>query len=100
MKRLQGLVLLAALAAGAYFLLRHQVFWLDSFEGEITDKYKRDIPTVSEHRLTQEISYYYLVIKTTDGREVESEVPQDLYFRSRVGMRVRKKPFSSELLLY
>ncbi|RME25274.1 MAG: hypothetical protein D6806_08135 [Deltaproteobacteria bacterium] len=93
-------MILAVLAAGAYFLLRHQVFWLDSFEGQIKDKYSRDIPTVSEHRVTQEITYYYLVIQTQDGREVEAEVPQDLYFRARVGMKVRKNPFGSDLLLY
>lgn len=86
----------AALVVAAYFLLRTRVLWLDYFEGTITDRIEESIPTVTR-RTTQEISEYFLVVATDDGRELTVPVDQLTYFRARAGMRVAKDPFSADL---
>jgi len=98
-KKILDLLVLAAILAGAYFLLRPRVLWLDYFEGEIQDKREQELATVSDRRVTQEISHYFLDVSTSDGRSLEIEVPQDVYFRARRGMKVHKPPFTSGLQL-
>lgn len=98
-QKILNLLILAAIVGGAYFLLRHRVLWLDSFDGVIEDKLEQELATVSDSRKTQEISHYFLRIGTRDGRTLDIEVPQDIYFRARRDMEVHKSPFTTAVQL-
>lgn len=88
----------AAVLVGAFFLLRTQVLWLDFFEGTIVERVDKLVPTVID-RHAQDISEYYLVIDTDDGRQVTVQVEQLFFFESREGMRVGKSPFTLAIRL-
>jgi uncharacterized membrane protein len=98
LRRLLTPLVVAALLVAAFFLLRKQVLWLDYFEGTITERIDKLVPTVID-RHAQEISEYYLVVDTDDGRQVTVLVEQLFFFRAREGMRVRKSPFTLEVQL-
>jgi len=91
-------VVLVAILAAAYFLLRHKVLWLDSFDATIVKKLEKALPTVVDQH-AQEISSFYYEIETDDNRHLTVEVDQLQYFRSREGMRVVKEPFSLDVRL-
>jgi hypothetical protein len=93
LRRVLPLLILAVALAGAFFLLRTRVLWLDSFEGTIVEKVDKLVPTVIDRR-AQDISEYSLVIDTDDGRQVTVRVEQLLFYESREGKRVGKSPFS------
>jgi hypothetical protein len=93
LRRVLPLLILAVALAGAFFLLRTRVLWLDSFEGTIVEKVDKLVPTVIDRR-AQDISEYSLVIDTDDGRQVTVRVEQLLFFESREGKRVGKSHFS------
>jgi hypothetical protein len=99
MKRIVRYLIVVALLLAAWYVARPRVLWLDYFEGTITDRYERPVPTVREGRKTQELSEYYWQVLTQDARRLEVEVPQDRYFRSRIGMKVKKAPFTVEVEL-
>ncbi len=92
------LLVFTAIAVAAFFLLRHHVLWLDSFEGTIQERIEDQVPTVTKD-VGQEISYYYFRIQTDEGRDLVVPVKQLLYFRARPGMRVTKSSFSSSVSL-
>ena len=98
MKKLLTLVIIVGLLAGAYFLLRTRVLWLDSFEGTITERAIDEVATVKRAG-AQTISSFFLSVETDDGRSVVVPCDQLQYFRARRGMRVHKSPFSSSLVL-
>lgn len=98
MRTLVKLLVAAVVVMAAYFLLRTRILWLDYFEGSITERVEDSRPTVTK-KYTQEISEYFLVVETDDGREVTVPVEQITYFRARPGMRVTKDPFTSDLEL-
>jgi len=98
LKRILTPLIAAALLVGAYFLVRKQVTWLDYFEGTIAERIDKLVPTVIDRR-AQEISEYFFVVDTDDGRQVTVPVEQLLFFRAREGMRVKKSPFTLKVLL-
>jgi hypothetical protein len=98
LRRILTPLIVTAVLVGAYFLVRKQVTWLDYFEGTIVERIDKLVPTVIDRR-AQEISEYYLVVDTDDGRQVTVLVEQLLFFRSREGMRVKKSPFTLEVRL-
>jgi hypothetical protein len=98
MRRVLTPLILAALLVGAFFLLRTRVLWLDYFEGTVVERIDKLVPTIID-RHAQDISEYYLVVDTDDGRQVTVQVEQLLFFESREGMRVCKSPFTLEVHL-
>ena len=98
LRRVLTPLIVAALLVGAFFLLRTQVVWLDYFDGTITERIDKPVPTVIDRR-AQEISEYSLVVATDDGRQVTVPVEQLVYFQSREGMRIKKAPFTSDVTL-
>ena len=92
-RRILTPLILAAALVGAFFLLRTQVLWLDYFNGTIVERVDKLVPTVID-RHVQELSEYFLVIDTDDGRQVTVLVEQLFFFESREGMRVSKSPFT------
>ena len=98
MKKLLSLVVVCALLAGGYLLLRPRVVWLDFFEGTIVAKIEDEVATVGKS-IGQRISKYYLDIKTDSGRQVRVPVEQLTYFDSDEGMRVHKGPFTTSIEL-
>ena len=99
MKRLLKVIILLAILVGAYFGLKPHILWLDYFDGTITDKVETSVPTVLDKKHAQNISEYFFVVATDDGRELKVLVKQLDYFRSRPQMRVSKGPFSSDIQL-
>jgi hypothetical protein len=93
MRAVIKVAVVAGLLVGFYLLFRTKILWLDSFEGTITERLEEKTPTVIDDKLTQNLSRFYLQIRTDDGRDVRVEVDQLEYFRSRRGMRVSKAPF-------
>ena len=99
MKRIYKIVVILAVAAGAFFLLHAHVIWLDYFNGTIVNKAEKTVATVTKKGHAQDISEYFLDIETDSGRKVRIQVPQLQYFSSQVNMRVTKAPFSSHVEL-
>ncbi|MBW1807896.1 MAG: hypothetical protein JRJ19_06405 [Deltaproteobacteria bacterium] len=99
MKRLLKIIILLAILAGAYFGLRPHILWLDYFDGTITEKVEKSVPTVMDKKHAQDISEYSFIVATDDGRELKVLVKQLQYFRSRPQMRVKKGPFTSDIQL-
>lgn len=97
-RRILTPLILAAALVGAFFLLRTQVLWLDYFDGTIVERVDKLVPTVID-RHAQELSEYFLVIDTDDGRQVTVLVEQLVFFKSREGMRVCKSPFTQDVRL-
>jgi hypothetical protein len=91
-------LILAVVVVGAFFLLRKHVVWLDYFEGTISERQDRQTSAVVDRRYT-EISEYYLVVDTDDGRQVTVPVEQLVYFEAREGMRIKKSPFTRDVHL-
>jgi hypothetical protein len=89
---------LAAVLVGAFFLLRKHVTWLDYFEGTITERQEQQTSALVDRRYT-EISEYFLVVNTDDGRQVTVPVEQLVYFEAREGMRIKKSPFTRDVQL-
>ena len=98
LRRIVTPLILVVVIVGAFFLLRKHITWLDYFEGTIAERIDKLVPTVIDRR-AQEISEYYLVVDTDDGRQVTVLVEQLLFFRAREGMRVKKSPFTLEVQL-
>jgi hypothetical protein len=98
MRRVLSPLILAAVLVGAFFLLRKHVTWLDYFEGTITERQDQQTSALVERRYT-EISEYFLVVDTDDGRQVTVPVEQLVYFEAREGMRVKKSPFTRDVQL-
>jgi hypothetical protein len=98
LRRILTPLIVAAILVGAFFLLRTQIVWLDYFDGTITERIDKLMPTVIDRR-AQEISEYFLVVATDDGRQVKVPVEQLVYFQSREGMRIRKSPFTGNVTL-
>jgi uncharacterized protein YxeA len=99
MKKIISLVVIAAIAVGAYFLLRHRVLWLDSFTGVIEERVEDEVATSRTDGVGQKQSYYFFEVLTDDERQVRVEVDQLQYFRARSGMRVAKRPFTGAIEL-
>ena len=97
-RRILTPLILAAALVGAFFLLRTKVLWLDYFDGTIIERVDKLVPTVID-RHAQELSEYFLVIDTDDGRQVTVQVEQLLFFESREGTRVCKSPFTQDVRL-
>jgi len=91
-------LIFVVVVAGAFFLLRKHVTWLDYFEGTVTERLDQQTSALVERRYT-EISEYYLVIDTDDGRRVTVPVEQLVYFEARAGMRIKKSPFTQNVQL-
>ena len=83
---------------GAFFLLRKHITWLDYFEGTVADRLDQQTSALVERRYT-EISEYFLVVDTDDGRQVTVPVEQLVYFEARKGMRIEKSPFTQKVRL-
>lgn len=98
LRRVLTPLVVVAVLVGAYFLVRKDVTWLDYFDGTITERIDKLVPTVID-RHAQEISEYFLVIDTDDGRQVTVLVEQLVFFRAREGMRIKKSPFTLEVQL-
>ena len=97
-RRILTPLILAAVLVGAFFLLRTHVTWLDYFEGTIVERIDKLVPTVIDRR-AQEISEYFLVVDTDDGRQVTIPVEQLVFFQAREGMRIKKSPFTRAVSL-
>jgi hypothetical protein len=91
-------LILVVAVVGAFFLLRRHVTWLDYFEGTITEKVDQQTSALIDRRYT-EISEYFLVVDTDDGRQVTVPVEQLVYFEARQGMRIKKSPFTQKVQL-
>lgn len=91
-------LIFVVVVVGAFFLLRKHVTWLDYFEGTVTERQDLQTSTLIERRHT-EISEYFLVVDTDDGRQVTVPVEQLVYFEAREGMRIKKSPFTHEVRL-
>lgn len=97
-RRVLSPLILAAVLVGAFFLLRRHVTWLDYFEGTVTERQDQQTSAVIDRRYT-EISEYFLVVDTDDGRQVTVPVEQLVYFEAREGMRIKKSPFTRDVRL-